>query len=485
MHQPTRPFTRRRFLLQTAGTVAATAASRAAVPGANETIRFGLIGCGGRMRGLAKQFGSIKDTRIVAVCDADTAHMDAILSHLGKSAQGASPRRFTDYRKLLDRDDIDAVVIASPNHWHALQTIDACKAGKDVYVEKPVSHNIWEGVQMAAAAAKSKRIVQAGFQNRSDTGLRRAFKFIQDGRLGKIRSVRGLCYRNRSSIGKRDTPLDPPATIDYNLWLGPARDQPIMRPKFHYDWHWIFNTGNGDIGNQGPHELDLVRWVLGDPALPAAVQCFGERFAWNDAGDTPNMQTAWFEMGGVPCIFEVNDMKTTPKTNASPAFKSIRVGIIVTCEEGEFRGGRGGGYVVGPDGKERIRKFPGDAGKGHQKNFIDAVRSRRVEDLRAPVREAHRSSALAHLANLSVRTGTHTPLDELKKALARKEELLEVLDRQTRQLAAWKVDLDRTPYRLGPSVQLDPDTESVTGPSPAAQLYKPDYRRPFVVPELT
>lgn len=450
-----------------------------AAGGVNDQVRLGLIGCGSRGRGLFHQFSKLKNVRVVAIADPDTAQMERLAK-----AGGSGPDHHQDYRKLLDRDDIDAVLVASPNHWHALHTIQACQAGKDVYVEKPVSHGIWEGRQMVAAAKRYQRVVQSGTQNRSDVGLIKAFDFIHQGKIGAIKSVHGLCLQNRESIGKRDTPLVPPATVDYDLWLGPAEDLPMFRESFHYDWHWIYNTGNGDIGNQGPHEMDMVRWVLGDPPLPSSVQCFGGRFGWNDAGETANMQAAWFTLNDVPVIFEVNDMWRTPKVNAATAYKGIRVGLIVTCEEGEFRGGRGGGYIVAPDGKTRIEKFPGDAGGGHAQNFIDAIHSRRNDDLRAPLEESHRSASLAHLANISLRCGNTLSVEKLRGEIPDDAELRDVIDRQVGQLKDWDVDLDVTPYTLGPAVTVDPDAEIILGPEEAKPLYKRVCREGFVIPEI-
>ncbi len=479
MFSPPRSTVSRRRFLQTAG-YAATAMTLRGQGGANGQVRIGIIGCGIRGNGLASQFSELADVRIAAVCDPDTARMDKTAAKLG-----SKPDRIRDYRQLLERKDIDAVIVASPNHWHALHTIHACQAGKDVYVEKPVSHDIWEGRQMAAAALRYSRIVQAGTQNRSDVGLIKAFDFIHRGNIGKITAIRGLCMQNREPIGKLATPLTPPATVDYNLWLGPAADEPIYRPQLHYDWHWVFNTGNGNIGNQGPHEMDLIRWVLGDPPMPAEVRSFGGRYAWNDAGTTPNMQAAWFDLAGVPVLFEVNDMRLRPDLNSPANYKGIRVGVIVTCEGGEFRGGRGGGYVLAPDGKTRLAKFPGDAGAGHARNFIDAIRSRRAEDLRAPVGQAHQSAALSHLANVSLQGGETMNLSDLRAALPDREDLREILDRQLAQLKHWNVDPRSTPCSLGAALTLDPATESLVSPDSCRKFYQPEYRKEFTVPEIT
>ncbi len=472
---------RRRFLGLSAGALGFSSLSSLAAAGANDRVRLGVIGCGIRGNALAGQFGELADVEIVAVSDPDTERMDRLVRKRGLASGRVG--LFQDYRKLLERDDIDAVVVASPNHWHALHLIHACQAGKDVYVEKPVTHDLSQGARMLEAAAKYGRIVQAGTQNRSDTGLIDAFDFIRSGELGEIRAIHGLCFRNRESIGRLDAPRRPPATCDYDLWLGPAPDEPILRPQFHYDWNWMWATGDGDIGNQGPHEFDLITWLLGDPALPAAMRCFGNRFAWNDAGETPNLQAAWFELAGVPVVFEVNDLWLRPDLNASPSVKGIRVGVVVSCEGGEFRGGRGGGYVVGEDGRTKTHKFPGDAGGGHARNFIDAVKSRRAEDLRGDLGRAIQSSALAHLANLSLRAGGEAKGSALREELADSPALVELLERQHKQLAAWSVDPEVTPYRDGPEVAVDPESGRVLGPQKVAELATPRYREGWEMPE--
>lgn len=290
--------TRRRFIQALgATTLAGFGFPALGAVGANERVRLGLIGCGWRGGQLFKQFNRMSDIEFVAISDPDTENMDKVVA----MAEGGAAKKLTrhvDYRKLLEQADIDAVVIASPNHWHALHTIHACQAGKDVYVEKPVTHHFGEHAMMLEAEKVHGRIVQAGTQNRSEVGLKEAFESLRAGELGAILSARGLCYRNRDSIGKLDAPLTPPASLNYDLWLGPAEDQPLMRPKLHYDWHWDYNTGNGDMGNQGPHELDLIAWALGDPEPPKTMRAYGNRFAWNDAGNSANMHTAWLEFIG-------------------------------------------------------------------------------------------------------------------------------------------------------------------------------------------
>jgi len=471
-------FSRRRFLTATGGfALSSMTISRA--QGANERVRVGLIGCGGRGTSLAKQMKNTPGTEMVAVCDPDTDHMDK-----ASAIFDGKPEKIRDYRKLLERKDIDAVIIASPNYWHALHMIHACQAGKDVYVEKPVCYDVWSGFQMAAAVEKTGRIVQAGTQNRSDKGLIKALQFIRDGGIGEVKSMYGNCFRNRTSIGKVDKPITPPKTLDYDLWLGPAQDLPILRPSLHYDWHWDYNTGNGDMGNQGPHELDLLCWFAGDPDMPAEMYSCGGRFGWNDAGNTANMQTAIFNLGGIPCTFEVNNMWQTPKKNAAAVYKGTRVGIIVTGEKGEVIAARGGGFAVGPDGKTKIEKFPGDAGGTHMQNFFDCVRSRKAEDLRAQIRNSHKSANLSHFANLSMRASEEIPLEKIPSAVPQDEMLLDCISRQHAQLKDWEIDPAKTLCHVGSKVTIDTKTGMVSGSDAIKAFNETHYRKGYEVPKV-
>ncbi|MCZ6672360.1 MAG: Gfo/Idh/MocA family oxidoreductase, partial [Verrucomicrobia bacterium] len=247
---------------------------------AHEDLRVAVIGLNGKGKSGISDVIRTEGARLVAICDVDSELLAKRAADL-ESEEGVKVKTYSDYRKVLDSPDIDAITITTPNHWHALMAIQGCQAGKDVYCEKPVCHNIWEGRRIIEAQKKYNRIVQSGFQNRSDDGLWEAFPYLMEGNVGKIQMVRGLCYKNRTGIGKRSTPLIPGKNIDYDLWLGPAKDEPIYRENLHYDWHWSWNTGNGDIGNQGPHEFDLIRWVLGDPGHPSEVVSFGGRFGWD------------------------------------------------------------------------------------------------------------------------------------------------------------------------------------------------------------
>lgn len=483
MTQSTSSLSRRNFITLAGGAALALPFYAPRAWGANNRVRVAMISCGGRAGSLRNAFQRIPDVDIAAVCDPDTARMDAMVAKMleGENPPPA-PDKVRDYRRVLERKDIDAVVLATPNHWHALQSIQAMQAGKAVYVEKPVTHNLWEGRQLVAAAEKHNGIIQAGYQNRSDPACIEGIKFVREGNLGKVHSVHVCCFRNRNSIGKRETALVPPATVDYDLWLGPAQDLPIYRPKLHYDWHWDFNTGNGDIGNQCPHEIDLACWATGDGPLPTSIRSFGGRLGWNDAGNTPNMISAWYEQGGTPVLIEVNDLKLAPDRNVPSIRNGIRVGIVVRCEGGELRGGRGGMYVVGDDGKTRIHNFPGDGGKGHQKNFIDAIRAGNGDNLHGVIKVAERSAAIAHLANISYRIGEQAKTEKVRDTVAGNPYLETILDEQAAQLTAWGIDAPS--YSLGKQLDVNPEKASVETEGVDPLLSRSPGRGEFVVPEL-
>lgn len=466
----------RRHFMQTTAAIGATAAlpKFSRVIGANDDIRVGVVGVGGRGRQLLGGIENCQGVRVVALCDPDEKAL--------AKAKESCPDAFTtdDLRKVLDRDDVDAVVTASPNYWHALVTVWACQAGKHVYVEKPVSHSIFESVQITEAARKYNRVVQGGFQNRAENGLKSFYQLLHEGEWGDVKQVRGLCYRKRGSIGKSESPLKIPAHVNYNLWVGPAEDQPIMRPRLQYDWHWDFNTGNGDFGNQGPHELDLMRWALDDPTtLPTSVQCFGGRFLWQDAGNTANVQIAKFDYAGVPCYFEVNNVVHDVN------FQGVGVGVVITCEDAEFRGGRGGGRVFGPDGKE-LRRFNG--GGNHMKNFFDAVRAQDNSQLNSEVGSAALSSSLAHMANACHLAGAKASPEEVAGSFDGDETYTEAYDRYSGWLSEKGVDLKQSQWTLGPKLNFDSESMRFTGENAEAAnqtvAVKRNYSRDeFIVPD--
>jgi len=454
------------------------AVSQARVLGANETIRVGVVGFGGRGQDHIENFRKLPNVRIAALCDADRSILD---KEVRKSKdRGEDVQGFTDIRDLLERGNVDVVSIATPNHWHSLGAIWAVQAGKDVYVEKPISHNVFEGRILVEAAFKYGRVVQSGTQSRSSVGLREAMPWIQAGNIGKIIRARGLCYKRRASIGQTSGDQPVPASVDYNLWLGPAPMKQPRRGRFHYDWHWFWDYGNGDLGNQGVHQVDLARWVLGVSELSPRVWSLGGRLGYEDDGETPNTQIIFHDYKPAPLLFEVRGLPESATVKEMGNYRGAGIGVVVDCE---------GGYVVIPSyskaviydkaGRE-IRKF--DGGGNHYENFIGAVRSRKTQDLHSDAREGHLSAALCHTANISYRLGRPQSPDAVRAAVRDNAEMAEMLCRMEDHLKANLVDLGRTPVSLGQVLKMDGKAERFSGNRAANALLSRPYRKPFVVP---
>ena len=321
--------------------------------GSNNDIRIAIVGLGGKGRSHAEIFNNIKGVRVVALCDPDRSRMQKAADML----EGQKVDTYVDYRKLIENKDIDAVCTASCNHWHAPVTVWGCQAGKDVYVEKPVSHTVWEGQQMIKAAKKYDRIVQSGMQLRSGRGVAEAFKWLNKGNLGKMILSRGLCYEKRKSIGKVKKPTEIPSYIDYDLWCGPSPHVPLMRKKLHMDWHWIWDTGNGDLGNQGIHQMDMARRAISQDKLPPRVISVGGRFGWDDDGQTANTQLVYYDYKPVPILFEVTQMPIKKGARYRHHFNGIRCGNIVHCEGGYFACGEGGGGMAYDNEGKKIKEI--------------------------------------------------------------------------------------------------------------------------------
>ncbi|TKJ34675.1 MAG: dehydrogenase [Planctomycetes bacterium B3_Pla] len=452
------------------------------IRGANDDIRLAIVGLRKKGKEHLDIFPKVPGVRIVALCDVDTQFLDI---ETGKfKDRNEKIARYADYRKLLEDKDIDAVVIVAPDHWHALMTIWACQAGKDVYVEKPLSHNIWEGRKMVQAARKYSRIVQTGSQNRSDVGLRAAVEYIKQGSLGKITLVRAISYNLRESLGRVNGPQPIPASVNYDLFQGPAQLTPLMRKNLHYDWHWFWDTGTGEVGNLGAHNVDESRWVLGQQQIaPRAITVAG-RFGMNDDGQTPNTQITFFDYEPAPILYEVRGLRRRKRLRAREHFRGTSFGMIIHCEGGYFAGGRGGGWAYDNKGK-KIKQFPGDGGIEHQANFIEAVRSRKVSDLRADVLEGHVTAALCHMANISYRLGRKEPSEKIAETIAGNSDLAEAFERCIKHLRANEVDLQREPLTIGPALTFDNKSEEFVGQfSDMANMYlRRNYREPYVVPE--
>jgi predicted dehydrogenase len=453
------------------------------VRGANDDIRLAIVGVGGQGSGHIDYFRKLAGVRVVALCDADKDHLDKRVEDFKK--RNETVEGYIDVRKLLEDKNIDAITTATPNFWHSLVVVWACQAGKDVYVEKPVSHNIWEGRKAVEAARKYNRIVQTGTQKRSDEGLIEAFKYIREGNLGAIKWARGFCYKPRGSIGKVNGPQPIPASVDYDLWCGPADMLPLMRKNLHYDWHWVWNTGNGDIGNQGIHEMDLARWALGQKELAPRVISIGGRFGYDDDAETANTQIAFFDYKPVPLIFEVRGLPRKAGETGMDVYRKVtQIGVVVQCENGYFAGGDGGGWTYDKDGN-KLKQFKGEGGGRHHENFIKAVRSRKASDLNADIEEGHLSSALCHMGNISYRLGQKKSTEEIKEMIKDNSELTDSFERFLSHLAANNVDLGKTPANIGPMLTMDVKKESFVGQSAdmANMLVKRNYREPYVIPD--
>ncbi len=337
---------------------------------------------------------------------------------------------------------------------------------------------------MIEAARKHNKVVQSGTQLRSDLGLREAFTWIKAGNIGKMSLVRGLCYEHRSSIGKVSKPTPIPDYINYDLWCGPAPKKPLMRRRLHGDWHWIWDTGNGDLGNQGIHQMDVCRRAAGVHTLAPRTISVGGRFVWNDDGQSPNTQVVFFDYSPVPILFEVRGMHTAKGSRVWPHYRGVRCGNVVHCEGGYFACGEfGGGIVYDNDGK-KIKDFRGRGAGDHQANFIKAVRSGKREDLNADILEGHISSALCHVGSISHRIGAETSPGRIQDELKGNSRMTDAFERMKEHLVANGVDLLKTKATLGPMLTMDIGKERFTGPhsAKANALVTKTYRKPFIVP---
>jgi predicted dehydrogenase len=461
--------TRRAFLQgSVAAGVSLGLSPHARALGANDDLRVAVVGFRGQGSLHLRCLQGLPGVRVVALCDADRD----VLNRGLKAFQDRNEKvaGYTDVRKLLESKDLDAVTTATPDHWHALVTIWACQAGKDVYVEKPLCHNLWEGRKMVEAARRYNRIVQFGNQNH---GHRTGEMRLEEEQLGRIRVAFTSLNRMRQSIGRVSGPQPVSDSVDYDLWCGPAPKEPLRRKNLHYDWHWVWSTGTGEIGNNGIYPLDALRVALGQNTLPRRVLSLGGRFLFNDDGETPNTQIALFQFEPGPLvIFELRNLPSEkgPKT----------VSAKIRCERGEA-------------GLPRVPGQPGNTGgyaahQGHLFNFLSAVRSRKLSDLRADVLEGHLSTALVHMANISYRLGTGHSVEEARDAVQdRGRDALETFERFQAHLEANGVDFSKAKVVVGPWLEMDAGSEQFVGHTDtvhrANDLLRREYRKPFSVPE--
>jgi predicted dehydrogenase len=471
---------RRNFLKKTLAaaatiTIAGTKSS-GAVLGANNAIRVAVAGLHGRGGSHVSAYTGMRDVHITYLVDPDSRTFTARAKQVIRRT-GIFPRLVPDIRTALQDQQVDVVSIATPNHWHSLMTIWACQAGKDVYVEKPCSHNVHEGRIAVEMARRHNRIVQHGTQSRSSGSWQQVMAVIRSGQLGRLRVARALCYKRRTSIGTQATE-QPPAQVDFNLWLGPAPQQPFHRNLVHYNWHWFWDFGNGDIGNQGVHEMDKARWGIANATLPRSVVCVGGRFGYTDQGQTPNTQIAIMDYGETKLIFEVRGLPTR-------GLLGQEIGNIYYLDEGTIAGSQF--YPRNsrqPAPLPQVSLPPARPGGGdHFANFIAAVRSRRREDLNADILEGHYSSALCHLANISYRLGENVSFNRHAQAFGGSE-AQETLQRMEKHLrVANGLHLEDLQLRVGRRLEVNVSQENFGANQAANQLLTRQYRQGFVVPD--
>lgn len=418
----------------------------------NSEIRLGVVGFRGRGRDHYRAFAKIPGVKVAFLCDVDERLYAGAIQEVEQIA-GNRPETFVDLRKMLERKDLDAISIATPDHWHALQTIWGCQAGKDVYVEKPVCHNIKEGRKMVEAARKYNRMVQTGLNRRSEVRNQAGVKFVREASFGKAYRAKAVVYRGRVSIGRvQESSI--PQGVHWDLYLGPAPYKAFTLNRFHYGWHNYWDTATTEVGNNGVHALDIVRWALAKDVHPVKVHCAGGRFADDDTDqETPNVQTAVFEYADGTLV----DLEAT--TLPSPSFGGVQMGEFFYTAKGYITSARDWSTVVGeftpqttpdpPSGISlravnlsfpKIAYHPGPAipdlsvpEVSHFQNFIDCVRSRKREQLHCEVLEGHMSTALCHLANIAFRTGRKLTFDPKTETFPGDAEANALLGRKYRE----------------------------------------------------
>ncbi|MBL9152994.1 MAG: Gfo/Idh/MocA family oxidoreductase [Verrucomicrobiales bacterium] len=488
---------RRQVLKYGAGFGIALAWPGSRVLGANEDVRVGVVGINGRGGSHIDAFSKMKGVRLAALCDVDPRVLDGKITNLSKKTDYKTTG-FSDMRKMLDSNEVDVLSTATPNHWHTLAGVWALQAGKDAYVEKPISHNVWEGRQLAKLARKLDRICQGGTQSRSVGSLRAAVKFIQDGGLGKIKYAKGMCYKPRQSIGKGGGAAIPDG-LDYDLWCGPKPvENPIRRKKFHYDWHWFYAYGNGDMGNQGIHQMDVARWFLGEDKIAPRTLSIGGRLGYDDDGETPNTQIVYHDYEAAPLIFETRGLPKDKAAQESGWGAGMNrpdefpdgsgISVVIVCEGGNLFADAGGKVMVtDKEGKKM------DAPKAIESddiftNFIKAVRSRKREDQYAESEETHLSSALCHTGLISHQLGQTMSQGEILERIKGDDLLADRYASMADHLGQNGVNLDQNKLTLGAWLKFNGDTEWFEGngdlDGPANKLARPEYRDPYVVPEV-
>jgi predicted dehydrogenase len=444
----------------------------APAPSANGRIRIALAGLNGRGVAHLHEFCRMKNVEIAYLVDPDT-RLFASRSDMIKQLAGNTPKCVQDLRTILDDKDLDVVSIAAPNHWHSLLAIWACQAGKDVYVEKPCSHNVYEGRKLVEAARKYDRIVQHGTQSRSSATWAKQVAAVRSGKYGRLLVSYGYASKTRRSIGVQ-SPKQPPKELDFDLWLGPAPQQAYHENLVHYNWHWFWDFGNGEIGNQGAHQMDVARWAMPDGAVPKTVISLGGRFGYTDQGQTPNTQLSVIDFGGPKIVFEDRGLVTGKTSKVTNEFYTDE-GVI---KDGQFfpKGKKEGE----PLAEVEYTLHP----HGPFGNFIDCVRSRKREDLNAEILEGHLSATLCHLANVSYQLGGDARFDKKSETLGDDRTVGEAFESMKRHLVkAAKLNLADATYRLGRKLVYDAAAEQFISDADANQRLRGPRRKPYVIPE--
>jgi predicted dehydrogenase len=409
---------------------AAAAASAMRVWGANDRVPIAIVGIGGRGSGHLRTYLGLPEAQVVGLCDVNQAAREKAQATVAREGQEKA-KEFKDMRDVFADSSVHAVSIATPNHWHALSAIWAMKAGKDVYCEKPASYNIYEGEKMLEVARATKRMLQIGSQHRSTPFKMRAMEALHGGLIGDIYQAKGLCYKRRKSIGHTEN-SPTPAGLDWDMFLGPAPMRPFNELRFAYNWHWFWDTGNGDIGNQGVHQMGVARWGMGDPGWPKSAYGHGGKFAYDDDQETPNTLTSAFDFGGRELVFEVRGLLTggegivpeerrrrgeaSPEKTAPKASRqlNIMVGNLFYGTEGWAAMNDEGFQAFKGESNELVMEEYGERGDPtglHMQNFLAACHSRNHKELHDEIAIAAPSAALCHLANISYRLGRRLTLD--------------------------------------------------------------------------
>ncbi len=472
---------RRRFIQQSAmagfgaGLIISGTSTSGRVTGANERINIAVAGINGRGRSHYNAHAGKKDRMVTYLIDPDARLFEHRSKDVEKRQGGKRPTCVQDVRKALEDKNLDAISIATCNHWHALMTIWACQHEKDVYVEKPMSHNVHEGRVAVEAARRYKRIVQHGTQQRSSGGRYNEMAALASGTYGKLTVAKGYCCKPRWSIGTKKT-QKPPAKLDFNMWLGPAKEQSYHGNLVHYNWHWFWDFGNGDTGNQGVHEMDVARWGIPGATLPKRVFALGGRFAYKDQGQTPNTQIAVYEYDDALLLFETRGLvgkKGVPRIVANEFYTT----------EGVIKGGKF--FKHGSNRGESLKRFDYQAPPGNIfDNWIHAIRTRNVGDLHADVEKGHYSSALCHLANVSQRMGSRREWGGKAGLQGDNEIVAASLAAARDNLVKVGVPVKGLKVQVGRVLNIDPATERVTNLPDANKLMTREYRKGFELPKI-